>query len=392
MKILSKTPPVFEEYYQHPRLMDKPIVLYPAGSKGLSLLQFLRSHGVEPVAFCDASDQKIGTVIDGILVKNVEEIIKQYGKDGVKYLVNSAFHFAEIYALLSSLEIPEDCIVPPGIKDYCDSGTLIRPIKNDDKLLQTLQENLLDLMMFFHNVCEKYNIPYFLYGGTLLGAVRHKGFIPWDDDVDIVMYRKDYNRFFKVVKKELGQKYMIEYNVQRKSIALKNSALRYFASKLYFAIKIDTFALDNVFPVSNRLSKLQEKGQVTFIHSALKHKWRKGDDNIFWYIGWISRGLAQIFAKMFNCINTGYVCYLCGVLGWREKRTFEQTLFNKDERILLEFEGHSFYAPEKYDVILKQMYGDYMELPPPHLQVSTHALAEINFDTTKSVNIALEDD
>lgn len=383
METPNKTEFIFDEYYQHPKLMEKPIVLYPAGGQGIKALRFLRKRGIEPVAFCDAAEEKIGTCIGNLLVESLETLIERYGKGGVKYIVNSKFHFAEIYAQLCFVKIPEEDIVPPGIKNYCDNGIIDRPLIISDRMLCKLQNSLLDLMIFFHNVCEKYDIPYFLYGGTLLGAVRHKGFIPWDDDVDIVMYRKDYSRFYKVVKKELGDKYVIDYRAHRKSIALKNSVYRKFKTSLSFAIQIDTFPLDNVFPAPSGLTETQEKIQIRFIKMASKYKWRKGDGSRFWYIGWLAAGLAQCFARMLNVIDTGYVCYLCGVRGWREKRTFSRMLFNKENRILLEFCGRSFYAPQRYDEILRQMYGDYMQLPPPHMRVAAHALEELIFDTTK---------
>ena len=379
--ISNKVEYVYDEYHKHPRLTDKPIVLYPAGAQGKKMLRFLRGRGIEPAAFCDASKDKIGTEIDGVLVETLDAVIGRYGKDSIKYIVNSKFHYAEIYATLSNAGISDENIISPEVRNYCDTGIIERPVKIDEETRKKLHDCMLDLMLFFHGVCEKYNIPYFLYGGTLIGALRHKGFIPWDDDVDIIMFRKDYNRFYRVVKKELGDKYIICYYVHRKGIALKNTVYRKFGARFYNEIAIDTFPADNVFPIPSKLSEWQEKAQVRFHKIARRLGWKNGGTIFSRPIGWIARGMAQGFANMYNFINTGYVCYLCGVLGWREKRTFKRELFNENDRVLLDFEGHKFYAPRRYDEILKQMYnGHYMELPPPHLRVSTHALAELVFD------------
>ena len=85
---------------------------------------------------------------------------------------------------------------------------------NDElRKLQLVQKEILDEVV---RICNKYNFTYFLSSGTLLGAVRHKGFIPWDDDVDISMFREDYMKFVDVVRNELGDKYAyMDYNVDK---------------------------------------------------------------------------------------------------------------------------------------------------------------------------------
>ena len=77
--------------------------------------------------------------------------------------------------------------------------------------MDDLKKYCLDILLEIDRICKKYSIDYYLYAGTLLGAVRHKGFIPWDDDIDVVMFRKDYNRFLDICKKESkGSRYELQ--------------------------------------------------------------------------------------------------------------------------------------------------------------------------------------
>ena len=77
-------------------------------------------------------------------------------------------------------------------------------------ILDKLHKVELEILDDFVKICNKNNLTYFLTGGTMLGAVRHNGFIPWDDDIDIGMPRKDYDEFIKIAPKELGNKYYLD--------------------------------------------------------------------------------------------------------------------------------------------------------------------------------------
>ena len=79
--------------------------------------------------------------------------------------------------------------------------------KYDKKVLTKLHEVQLHILADFKNVCEKYDLSYFVVYGTAIGAVRHQGFIPWDDDIDVAMLREDYDKFCEVFQKEMGKEY-----------------------------------------------------------------------------------------------------------------------------------------------------------------------------------------
>ncbi|MDE5593654.1 MAG: LicD family protein, partial [Clostridiales bacterium] len=131
---------------------------------------------------------------------------------------------------------------------------------------------LLGIMDFIHSVCDKENITYSLSGGTLIGAVRHKGFVPWDDDIDVVMKREEYEKFVSVVKLQ-GDEFEVD------ELSSRVPQVRYTADpivdgKRYHGVKIDVFILDN-FPDSDK-----ERRKIVFKLKTLQGMMRK--DKVNW--------------------------------------------------------------------------------------------------------------
>ena len=104
----------------------------------------------------------------------------------------------------------------------------------EPEILNKLHELQLEMLQDLQTICEKYNLQYFAVFGTALGAVRHKGFIPWDDDIDVGMLRKDYEVFIQVVEKEIGDKYQIMTPEVDKMLCYKISTKR---NKVYFVFE-----------------------------------------------------------------------------------------------------------------------------------------------------------
>ncbi len=138
-----------KNYRCHPRLTEKPIILYPAGEYGREMLKELRRLKVVPAAFCDSSDGKIGTRINGIAVESLECLLERYGKEGALYVVNSVYNYSQIEARLMSNGVPASCILSPDIYSYCDTGIIERPIELSPYDHTQLKACYLDLLLFF---------------------------------------------------------------------------------------------------------------------------------------------------------------------------------------------------------------------------------------------------
>ena len=147
-------------------------------------------------------------------------------------------------------------------------------------LLDKLHAEQVKILDVIHKICLENELNYFFIGGTLLGAVRHKGFIPWDDDLDIAMPREDYNKFIKIVSKMQSDKYIIDYSKNNKrywlpfiKIRNKNTIYEEEAQKDYLGNKgiwVDIFPLDN--GLENKQILLSKQKKIKKINAALQVK------------------------------------------------------------------------------------------------------------------------
>lgn len=257
--------------------------------------------------------------------------------------------------------------------------------KNDyeDLSLRDAQMIMVDIMKDVHELCEKHGLKYFLDAGTLIGAVRHKGFIPWDDDVDIGMLREDYNKFLEIAKNELPEHLFLQtfetdkhydiYPVPCK-VRYNNTILFEEGTKenyqMHNGIYIDVFPYDSL-PKHNFIYKVQR----TLSYNILKSFKRIKDiPEKLSFKNRITFSFYRVVIKMFpnkrrlklfnylttwNDVNSEYMGY--GVDTYWSEYIYKKSDYF--DLIKLEFEGQYFYAPKGYDAILTQLYGDYMTMP-----------------------------
>lgn len=243
----------------------------------------------------------------------------------------------------------------------------------------------LDIMDEVHRICLENQITYYMIGGTLLGAVRHKGFIPWDLDIDIGMPREDYERFQAVCKTQLADRFSyIDYNDFRyfprpHALVTRNDTKIYLQydhvnPKVWErGVYLDVFPLDNA-PDDQKLrqkqAKLLRKLRLLKEHRipyAYTYKaWKRG-------LHYIRSGLLSLISvKKLNAYeqkqmqkyrdeNTKRVCTMASQYPY-ESQCMDRQIYGAP--VLLEFEGRQYYAPAKYCEYLAQSYGDYMQFPP----------------------------
>lgn len=275
-----------------------------------------------------------------------------------------------------------------------------------DKELRNIQLCQLDLALELQRICEKYNIKFFLIGGTLLGAIRHKGFIPWDDDLDIGMIRSDYERFLEVCKNELNSEYYLEKFDQKcefgfafAKLKINNTIFIESVSKdnnSHKGIFIDIFPFDKM-PVNIDMQERQEKAvrlyrNLLIIKCRYNH-WDNSDKKIkyikkliFYIIKPISKKF--LFDKILE-YETKYNDYefknYINLEGAHKYKEFlpKKCLEKLDE---ITFEGYRFPIPSNPEIYLEQLYGDYMKLPSIENRENRHGIIAIDFGSYKIKN------
>jgi lipopolysaccharide cholinephosphotransferase len=254
-----------------------------------------------------------------------------------------------------------------------------------------LKKIQLGILKIVHQYCEENSITYFLCYGTLIGAIRHKGFMPWDDDIDIMMPRPDYEKFIKEFNSYCSEDYFVysheyhkDYAYPFAKISNEKTIIIENVNAISIGINIDLFPIDGL-PYNERRSKNHISYISIFkkllywklINSRHEYKWYK---NIIIKILHASlylipqRILSQkltLVAKKIDFEGSDFVG--CVVWGYGHKERFNKELYSVS--VMCEFENFKFRTLIGYDKYLKNLYGDYMQLPPINERVSHHAFS-----------------
>lgn len=270
----------------------------------------------------------------------------------------------------------------------------------DLKHMKKLRKTQIEILDYIVEICEKNNLRYSFMGGTLLGAIRHNGYIPWDDDIDICMPRKDYEEFKKIFPQ--NEKYFLDdYSTNKKYwlpfIKIRNSNTIYKENLQSnyngnSGVWIDIFPLDN----ADRKNSFLERFQFRFTgilrtSISIKSGIKVSKDKFikrFFSICFL------IFPKCFliklqywlMTINKNdeseYLMSLGSQYGYKKQIHLRNKWFPTSKHI---FEDNEYNIPNDYNYVLKNIYGDnYMKLPPKEKQI-THNPIKIKFEDGEEI-------
>lgn len=243
----------------------------------------------------------------------------------------------------------------------------------------------LDMMKEIHAFCLTHTITYSLGYGTLLGAVRHNGFIPWDDDIDLIMPRPDYDRFIQFFQSEhykvvssLDPAYSYPYAKVYDSRTYLQEDLRHCYPDM--GVFIDIFPVDGLPPHKRQQLRLYKRQKFLYkLHMSMKYYLSKEWSLPKNLLLLLSRGIAIFFPvrKVVKALERNYLLFPyetspegAVLVGEVELVPISQSSF--EQPVLLQFEDASFYAISDFESNLTALYGDYLKLPPPEQRASEH--------------------
>ena len=255
----------------------------------------------------------------------------------------------------------------------------------DDKILNHLQELELMILKDFIKICEENDLTYYMYAGSLLGAIRHNGFIPWDDDLDVIMFRDDFERFKKIFIASNNDKYELLCNETNEDyfhllakLMLKGTKFEeHWVSKVDFhiGINMDIFVLDDLVEEGFKRNYQLKKSfwyNKLMIMSKIKLDNLPIVTKVITHAGYHILNLFRINPSTLNrkCLNflkkykNPNATHVFDISATAEEypQIFRKEDFKSVTRV--KFEDIEVNAPINYDYILKSLYGDYMQLPP----------------------------
>ena len=265
------------------------------------------------------------------------------------------------------------------------------------KSVRDVQNKILEVMKYIDKVCREYGITYFIMGGTALGAVRHGGFIPWDDDLDIFMTPAEYAKFKVAMEKDDDTKFMIqewrttEKYLEYAKVRMNGTTFIEESFKdrkdLHQGIYVDIMMLHKVPADNERIhKKVYYASKFVTLYALTQRNWKPKTSGQAMVVGLLKVLPCQIIAKWcykqiykYDDMKDGFKwCY------WITPAKFRSGLFEKsffDEPVDVPFEDTVLYGSKHIKEYLKYRYGDYMKLPSEEQQkAAVHAMI---FDVDK---------
>lgn len=262
----------------------------------------------------------------------------------------------------------------------------------EEEFLKRMQGIQLEMLLELKRVCEKHNIPFYLAFGTCLGAIRHKGFIPWDDDIDVIMYKEDLDKLYQY-ESDFAPKFSLQSHQKDDQFGLLIHRIRNSETTLIEKDHVDRDinhgVYIDIYPLLDyKTGRLTHLWQTAISLICRLFVYNKPPMNKGSLSAKMSRTVLAITPNLIKkrvassiyrkLSNTCKSTHLTVISGYPEGNYYRKELFGAPA--YCQFEGFEMPIPTKVDEFLTDRYGDYMKLPPKELQVIHHDYVFADFD------------
>lgn len=335
-----------------------------ATNVGISILM---KKGISVYAVIDNNTSRKKMLIEGVTAYKPEELLCPYDENILIFIGTP--YFDEMSKQVQTLGYDKE----NHIFRFFNPQAMMKRYSLCDLKEVTIEESKriqIDILNYIREICEKNGLKYYLAYGTLLGAVRHKGFIPWDDDIDIYMPVKDIYCLYDILRNE--KKYEM-------AMPAKSEGYFYFYPRIIdkrtvlnivdFPLLIKSGISIDIFPLvalGDNLDQAREKMDC----AVEEQKYIKHMISLRTSTEEIQKRLEQFWTEKLDVdyLATKYCGNIFGPYGERE--ILESHIFKNI--VPLQFEDDNFYGPKEYDSYLRAIYGNYLEYPPEDKRVSSH--------------------
>lgn len=344
------------------------IVMFGSGVPSIMAVHYLKVKGVLVEAIIDNNKAKQGTQMEGLQIFSPETLLGSYDETFL-VLIASSYEDAMIKQLVQlgyqeqeniiQLLVFKDALVDYGFSSYNKSELMSR---------EMVREHQLKVLKRLKSICEANQLRYWLCGGTLLGAIRHKGYIPWDDDIDILVEMKDLKKLAELLKED--PEFALASYVNLEDDFFDSCSYMYERNALmdinYFPMQISCGVNIDLFPLVGLPSGQDFVEYMVTITELERNTWRNMYDKEL-----LRKATTELLDFMSSYDYDEYE--YCGYVLSRHREDEYMPADFYNETVDVEFEGESFKAPKEWHKYLIAMFGEnYMELPPESEQVPHH--------------------
>lgn len=363
-------------------LRNKKIIVNGFDVLSKTFIYFFLREGIQNIEIFD--DRRIGEIWCGLKIRPEKDIVAYIADAGKQYILITPLrdYQQRVDSLLNiDAGLKNDIHVFNNITMNTMPNNLVLPEGAREISLREAQIKQVSILKWFHEFCVDHELRYYIDYGTLIGAVRHKGFIPWDDDIDVTMPAPDYIKLGELLSSDMDFLWNSTFNDKLENLPFstlsKLESKEIFTECRFFPVRAWSGMGIDIFPICGYPKDVEE--QIKFRNEFM-----------YWENVWsekvvIPYGTEQYSKstqkRLFNKMNELLMRYDydtattigVGYFGRFTPRPVDGTMTMPSEwykqYVMMEFEGEKYRCPVGYDQSLRKWYGDYMQLPPIEKQI-----------------------